>query len=176
MIHNHSAAPCPPIVVMGVSGCGKSSLGAALAQVLGLAYLEGDDFHTPECRERMRAGTPLTDADREGWLQRLAAGIVSHHGRAAASCSALKRRYRDQLRAGVPGLRFVYLHATPELAATRVRSRGAAHYFPASLVQSQFEALEPPEGEPDVLRLDAGETLSQSLDRACAWLAAQHSL
>jgi gluconokinase len=120
----------------------------------------------------MRAGIPLTDEDRAGWLQRLAIGMTSHRGRAAASCSALKRRYRDQLRAAVPHLRFVYLHVTPELATERVQSRGAAHYFPATLVSSQFEALEPPDGEADVLWLDARDPLEQLLARARAWLAA----
>jgi gluconokinase len=180
MIHNTTPdatlPPSSPIVVMGVSGCGKSSLGDALARALGIPFVEGDEYHSAECREQMRAGIALTDADRTAWLQRLVTVMRSNEGRGVLSCSALKKRYRDRLRSSLAGLRFLYLDVTPQVAADRVQSRGAAHYFPATLVQSQFEALEPPAGETDVLWLDAREPVPQLLDRASAWLAAARPL
>jgi gluconokinase len=143
------------IVVMGVAGCGKSSLGAALASALGLPLIEGDDFHSADNRRKMAEGTPLTDADRDGWLDTLAAELASHPAGAVLTCSALKRRYRDRLRAAAPGLRFVFLAITPAAAEQRVAARAGTHFFNRSLVASQFEALEPPLDEPRVLPLDA---------------------
>jgi gluconokinase len=168
--------PGQTIVVMGVSGCGKSCLGDLLAQALGVPFVEGDAYHTSECRERMRSGIALTDADRASWLQRLATAMQSKDGGGVLSCSALKRRYRDHLRSSLAGVRFLYLDVPPQVAADRVQSRGDTHYFPSTLVQSQFDALEPPEGEADVLWLDAREPLPHLLERASAWLAASRSL
>lgn len=142
------------IVVMGVAGCGKSSLGADLAHALGLPLVEGDDFHPPANQQKMRDGVPLTDADRAGWLDALAGELAAAPGGTVLTCSALKRAYRDRLRAAAPGLRFVHLMLTRDEALRRVAGR-AAHFFPSSLVDSQLATLESPAGEPGVVELDA---------------------
>lgn len=147
------------IVVMGVSGCGKSTVGRALAQALGLHFVEGDELHSPRNVELMAAGTPLTDADRHGWLQEVASqlGNATAQSRGVVvSCSALKRAYRDQLRAGAPDLRFVYLYGTPELLFGRMRTR-AGHYMPASLLQSQLDTLEPPGADEAPITIDISQ-------------------
>lgn len=156
---------------MGVAGSGKSTVAARIAQAEGRPLLEGDDFHAPASIEKMRAGIALADADRQQWLDRIAQALRSHAQGAVASCSALKRAHRDTLRAGVPGLRFVFLALTPELAQQRVASRGTSHWFPPSLVASQFAALEDPSGEPGVLRLDASEPADRLVADALAWLS-----
>ncbi|MEK8029011.1 gluconokinase [Pseudaquabacterium rugosum] len=167
----------PSLVVMGVAGCGKSSLGAALAQALDRPLIEGDDFHPPANVAKMRAGTPLTDADRSGWLDALGAALQAHapaprgDGRQAVlTCSALKAAYRQRLRAAVPGLAFVHLVLTPDEAKARVAHRGA-HYFGPALVDSQFDALEPPAGEPRVLSLPATAPLTTLCETVQQWLA-----
>ena len=159
------------LVVMGVSGCGKSSLGAALARELALPLIEGDDFHSPESVSKMRAGIALTDADRAGWLATLGRELVGHPEGAVLTCSALKRDYRDRLRAAVPGLRFVFLALTREESERRVASRAGAHMFPASLVANQFATLESPMGEPGVLELDATAQRADLIAQTRAWLA-----
>jgi carbohydrate kinase (thermoresistant glucokinase family) len=139
------AAPAR-LVVMGASGCGKSTVGEALAHALGWAYIEGDDFHPPANVEKMRAGFALDDADREGWLHALAAQLADARegGRGAVlACSALKRRYRDRLRLGDPGLRIVFLRGSRRTLAERLAVR-QHRYMPASLLDSQLAALEPP--------------------------------
>lgn len=132
------------IVVMGVSGCGKSTVGAALAQALGLRFVEGDELHPARNVALMAAGTPLTDEDRQDWLQAVAAALAgAGEPGVVVSCSALKRRYRDLLRASAPDLRLVHLRGEPALLAQRLQAR-KGHYMPPSLLQSQFDTLEPP--------------------------------
>jgi carbohydrate kinase (thermoresistant glucokinase family) len=131
------------VVVMGVSGCGKTTVGQGLAAALGLPFIEGDDLHPPANVARMAAGIPLTDSDREGWLQSIGAALAAEPRGAVASCSALKRAYRDRLRAAVPGLRLVHLHGAPALLAERLALR-RGHYMPPSLLQSQLDTLEMP--------------------------------
>ncbi|HSV84789.1 MAG TPA: gluconokinase [Ramlibacter sp.] len=162
------------IVIMGVAGCGKSSLAAELATGLGLPLLEGDDFHSPASRDKMARGIALTDADRAAWLQTLAGLLQSHPDGVVLSCSALKRAYRDQLRLAAPGLRFVFLAIEREAALRRVASRGA-HFFSASLVDSQFATLEDPTGEPGVLRLAADQPPTELRAQAIAWLHQESS-
>lgn len=130
------------VVVMGVSGSGKSTLGQALAERLGCRFLDGDDFHPPANVEKMRAGMPLGDADREPWLERLNAELRTA-GDAVLACSALKARYREILARGVPDFRLVHLRGPFDLVAARL-ARRRHRYMPASLLQSQFDALEPP--------------------------------
>lgn len=135
------------VVLMGVSGCGKSSVGAALAERLGVPYRDGDDLHPPANVARMRAGTPLTDADRWPWLDRVAAALRLE-APLIIGCSALKRSYRDRLRAGVgagagDGLTFVHLAGSRDLIAARMATR-PGHYMPVSLLDSQFAILEAP--------------------------------
>lgn len=162
----NASPPGPSLVVMGVAGCGKSSLGQVCARALGLPLLEGDDFHSEANVAKMRSGTPLSDDDRAAWLDTLAAQLQAHPGGVVLTCSALKRRYRDRLRAAAPGLRFVFLDLTPEQARQRVAAR-PAHLFPVSLVASQFAALEDPRAEPGVLALDATQPL-EALGQAVA--------
>jgi carbohydrate kinase (thermoresistant glucokinase family) len=157
------------IVVMGVSGCGKTTVGRALAARLGLPYIEGDELHPPFNVARMAAGFPLTDADREGWLHAVARRLADAPGGAVVSCSALKRRYRDLLRRAAPDLRLVHLHGTPELLAARLAER-QGHYMPASLLPSQFEALEPPGPDEHALSLDASASPEPILDQIRRWL------
>lgn len=158
------------IVIMGVAGCGKSSLGAALAQALGLPLVEGDDFHSPASRDKMSRGIPLTDADRAGWLDTLGEQLRAHPAGLVLTCSALKRSYRERLRAAAPGLRFAFLELDRAAALQRVAARAASHFFSASLVDSQFATLEAPVGEPGVLRLDALQPLDSLCTTTAAWL------
>lgn len=166
------------LVIMGVSGCGKSSLGVAVAQALNCPLIEGDDFHSAANIAKMTSGTPLTDADREAWLADLGAQLRRHsnskgNGKVISTvltCSALKLRYRNQLRAASTGLRFAFLEITPDQALLRVAARAGEHLFPASLVDSQFAALETPHGEDGVLTLDALMALPQLTQRVTDWL------
>ncbi|MCI1191818.1 gluconokinase [Calidifontimicrobium sp. SYSU G02091] len=160
------------VIVMGVAGCGKSSLGRALAASLGRPLIEGDDFHPPANVAKMRAGVALTDADRAGWLDALADALRAHPGGAVLTCSALKRSYRDRLRAAAPGVRFVHLTLDRDEALRRVTARAAEHLFPPALVDSQFEALEPPLHESAVLTLDATRPLVELTAHAVRWLGA----
>jgi gluconokinase len=156
---------------MGVAGSGKSTLGAAVAERTGWPMIEGDDFHSDENRARMHAGVPLSDADREGWLRSLARELQQHPAGAVLTCSALKRSYRDLLRAASPGLAFAFLDISKDEALGRVRARGP-HFFSPQLMQSQFETLENPINEPGVLRLDAALPLQNLVDQTIAWLTA----
>ena len=140
--------PPPPsvIVVMGVSGSGKSTIAAELARVLGWAFLEGDDLHPAANVEKMREGTPLTDADRWPWLRRIADAIDAWRTageRGVVACSALKRAYRGVIIGERPDVRLVYLRGGEAVIRARlVQRRG--HYMPPTLLASQFDALEPP--------------------------------
>lgn len=157
------------LVVMGVAGCGKSSLGTALAEAEGAHLIEGDAYHSASNREKMRRGIPLTDADRAGWLDTLAGQLSAHPARVVLTCSALKRAYRERLRAAAPGLRFVFMEIDPASARARVEARDA-HFFSPTLIASQFEALESPVGESGVLRVDALVPLAHLRDEVSAWL------
>ena len=132
------------IVVMGVSGCGKSTIGEALAGALGGRYFDGDDFHSAENVEKMRAGNPLTDEDRWPWLDRLGQMISTCDGIVVLACSALRRAYRDRITdAACEPVLFVHLAGDEALVTARQAAR-VGHYMPPSLVQSQFETLEAP--------------------------------
>jgi gluconokinase len=161
----------PPlfVVVMGVAGCGKSLVGAQLASRLGVALVEGDDFHPPRNIEKMRVGTPLTDEDRGDWLQRLGGELQRQPDGAVLTCSALKRAYRDALRGAVPDLHFLHLALSPHQALERVAAR-TDHFYPPSLVASQFEALEEPAGEPRVHVVDATQHVDRLVEQAARWL------
>lgn len=137
--------PCI-LLVTGVSGSGKSTVGELLARRLGWAYAEADDFHPEENLAKMVAGHPLDDADRRPWLAAIGAWIdaASASGRpAVVSCSALKRAYRDQLRGGRPNVRLIYLDVDRQIIGARLAAR-RDHFFPAKLLDSQFADLEPP--------------------------------
>lgn len=156
------------LIVMGVAGSGKSTLAAAVAERLGRAWLEGDLFHSEASRDKMSRGEPLTDADRASWLASLCEQLQQRPGM-LLTCSALKRSYRERLRQASPGLRFAFLDIDKAEAGRRVATRDA-HFFAASLVDSQFDTLEPPVGEPGVLRLDALRPLAQLQAEVADWM------
>jgi gluconokinase len=162
------------IVVMGVAGSGKSTLGAALAQALTCPFMEGDDFHTPEAIARMRAGIPLTDDDRWPWLDRLGCAIsdeIVRDGIAVATCSALKRAYRDRLREVIPArVSFVLMDAHPEELSRRLTTR-KNHYMPASLLVSQLDTLERPQPDEAAIALDARRPPAVLCEQILAWLS-----
>jgi len=140
------------IVVMGVSGCGKTTVGELLARSLDYPFLDADEFHPPENVAKMAAGTPLTDADRWPWLE-LLNKMLLEHGDAVLACSALKESYRRVLARGLGDCRFVHLRGSLELIRSRLADR-KHRYMPASLLESQFAALEVPQGaiEVDIVR------------------------
>jgi len=134
------------VIIMGVAGAGKTTIGQRLAAELGWRFVEGDELHTPAAVEQMRKGTPLTDADRESWLVALHAIVAAAADRRQPlilSCSALKARYRQTLRGDLRRVRFVYLEADPETLGRRLASR-AGHFAGPALLPSQLAALEPP--------------------------------
>lgn len=130
------------LVVMGVSGSGKSTVGAAIAQRLRVPFADADDFHPDANVAKMSAGHALDDDDRYPWLETIGRWLADHRDGGVMSCSALKRKYRDQLRAHYPDTRFVHLVGTPEVIGRRQASR-PGHFMPASLLASQFDTLEP---------------------------------
>jgi gluconokinase len=163
------------IVVMGVSGSGKTTIAGTLAARLGYAFAEGDDFHPEANVAKMARGEPLTDADRAPWLQSLAAWIAAQHasGRSTVlACSALKRRYRDTLRGGAPGhVSFVHLAAPREALLERM-TRRKGHYMPPELLDSQLAALEPLQPSEAGVTLDATPTPDAIVERALERLTA----
>ena len=134
------------IVVMGVTGCGKTTVASRLAAAIGARFCDGDSLHSPENVDKMRRGEALGDEDRWPWFARIAAFLNDEPTHAIVACSALKKAYRDYLRHEIPRVRFLFLDASREVATHRVSAR-QGHYMPVSLVTSQFAALERPENE-----------------------------
>lgn len=162
------AAPLPRIVVMGVSGCGKSTVATLLAALLDVPYVDADDLHPAANVARMRAGTPLTDADRAPWLDTVARTLADAPGGVVVACSALRRTYRDRLRAGAPGTCFVHLDGSPELLAARLGAR-TDHFMPASLLGTQLATLEPLAADEPGTRLDVAAAPAALAADAAAW-------
>ncbi|CRM60171.1 MULTISPECIES: gluconokinase [Pseudomonas] len=164
--------PVTALVIMGVSGCGKSSVSEALCRLNGATAIEGDSFHPAANIEKMSAGHPLNDDDRAGWLDILCDELrrsLEAGEHPVLTCSALKKKYRDHLREAAPGLGFVFLELTRAVAADRVSHR-PGHFMPASLIDSQFATLESPEGEPLTLALNASEDSVEDLaEQTNAW-------
>jgi gluconokinase len=152
------------IVLMGVAGCGKSAVGAALAVCLNATYLDGDDLHPPENIEKMSRGEPLTDDDRWPWLTLIGQKLADPDGTLILGCSALKRRYRDHIRdeAKRP-VTFVHLSGTRDLITARMAAR-AGHFMPTSLIDSQFEALEPPAKDENAITVDISCSVDMVVD------------
>lgn len=161
------------VVVMGVSGTGKSTLGALLAQTLGCPFLEGDDFHDHAAVEKMRAGRPLEDGDRWPWLDRLGRALgeaAATNGCAVAACSALRRSYRERLIAAAGGrVRFVLLDNDRDVLLRRLSDR-PGHYMPPSLLDSQLETLERPTTDEPVLTLNSSLAPAELCRTAIGWL------
>ena len=157
------------VVVMGVTGCGKSTVGAALGERLGWRFLDADDFHPAENVAKMASGTPLTDADRWPWLDRIAAELraIEAQGRhAVLACSALKAIYRERI-AGAGDVRFVHLCGDQDVIAARLAVR-KHRYMPASLLTSQFATLEPPH---EAIEIDVRWPVDEQVDAICRALA-----
>jgi gluconokinase len=154
------------VVVMGVSGAGKTTIGKLLARRLGCEFIEGDDFHPPQNVAKMAAGTPLDDADRRPWLEILN-GRLREKQAAVLACSALKASYRKILSGELAHCRFVYLRGDIELIRARL-ARRRHRYMPASLLESQFAALEPPR---DAIEVDVSKDAPQCLEAIVARLA-----
>jgi gluconokinase len=161
------------IVIMGVSGSGKSTLASLLAAKLDCSFFEGDDFHSAANVAKMRGGEPLTDADRWPWLDRIGAAVaaaVKEEGQAVAACSALRRRYRDRLRAAIGApVAFILLEVGRDELMRRLRSR-PHHYMPPSLLDSQLAALERPDDAERSLTLDSNIAPEDLGRRAIDWL------
>ncbi|PNH86331.1 gluconokinase [Vibrio diazotrophicus] len=152
------------ILVMGVSGCGKSSVGSAIAKALNLKFFDGDDYHSELSVEKMRQGIPLTDEDRIGWLQRLNSLFLEHES-AVIACSALKPEYRDILRNNNQDLAIVYLQGDYDTIWARLSQR-ANHYFHGEkMLKSQFDTLIEPEAD-EAIFVDVSSSMEEVLEQA----------
>ncbi|MFB1294020.1 gluconokinase [Mycobacterium sp. pW049] len=152
-----------PIVVMGVSGSGKSTVGAALAQRLRVPFADADDFHPPANIAKMTAGHPLDDTDRYPWLEAIGEWLAQHPDGGVMSCSALKRVYRDQLRQHCAEIEFLHLVGSPETIGRRQASR-PGHFMPAALLASQFETLQPLEPDERGVAIDVDQSIDSVID------------
>jgi gluconokinase len=155
-----------PLVIMGVSGSGKSTVGELLATALALPFIDGDDLHPAENKKKMATGIALNDADRAPWLD--AIGAVLARGPVVVACSALRRRYRDRLRAAAPGLRLVYLRGSVELLGERLSAR-QHHFMPAKLLDSQLATLEEPGVDEGALTADVALAPEEIVRMAVKW-------
>lgn len=155
------------VVVMGVTGTGKSTVGALLAERLGVGFADGDDFHSRANIEKMAAGTPLTDDDRRPWLDSIGAWANRHGG--VVGCSALRRAYRDRLRAAAPGTVFVHLTGGRGLIENRMSHR-EGHFMPMALLDSQLATLEPLQADEAGVTVDVSGEPQETAARALAAL------
>jgi len=152
-----------PVVVMGVSGSGKSTVGAALAQRLRVPFADADDFHPPANIAKMTAGHPLDDDDRRPWLESIGTWLADHPAGGVMSCSALKHAYREALRKHCPRVQFLHLEGSPEVIGRRQASR-PGHFMPASLLASQFETLEPLTADENGITIDVDQDIDSMVD------------
>ncbi|MRX45209.1 gluconokinase [Agromyces kandeliae] len=173
MIHpeGRASAAAPAVVVMGVSAAGKSTIAEALSRRLAVPWIDADDLHPSANRQKMMAGIPLDDDDRRPWLdavgEKLAAGEAAEG--IVVACSALRRNYRDRLRAACPTAVFVHLHGSRELLAHRASER-VEHFMPASLLDSQLATLEPLDAEERGVTLDVSDAPAVIAQRAAEWV------
>lgn len=152
-----------PVVVMGVSGSGKSTVGAALARRMRVPFVDADTLHPAANVAKMAAGHPLDDDDRYPWLDKVGEWLVAHRDGGVVSCSALKRKYRDRLRAHCPGVEFLHLSGSAELIAGRLAAR-TDHFMPAALLRSQLDTLEVLGPDEDGMTVDAGGDVDAIID------------
>lgn len=161
----------PIAIIMGVAGSGKTAVGGRLAERLGVPYVDGDDLHPQANIDKMSAGHPLDDDDRRPWLITIGEWLHDHRETGAvATCSALRRSYRDLLRRSCPGAPFIHLAGSRDLIVERVSGR-EGHFMPASLVDSQFDTLEPLEPDEPGITVEVTATVDEIVDRTVAWLA-----
>jgi len=156
------------IVVMGVTGCGKTTVGIALAEALGIEFIDSDDLHSESNKKKMSSGTPLTDADREPWLQAVSNSLQSHENIVVA-CSALKKSYRSTISAGAPSTKFVHLSGTKELIFARLSER-SHHFMPIGLLDSQFQTLEPLNPEERGKVIDIDKPIDEIVHEVVLWI------
>lgn len=168
-----STGPRLTLVVMGVSGTGKSTVATAIASALNLPCLDGDDLHAPASVQKMKSGQALDDDDRWPWLDRVGSLLADGHAAPAGlvvSCSALKRSYRDRIRQAAPSLRFVFLDGSSDLIQSRLQQR-QGHYMPATLLASQLLTLQRPGlDEPDVLHLNIADSVPELVNQVLSSL------
>lgn len=165
------------VVVMGVSGCGKTTVATALSEATGMRFLEADDLHPGANVSKMAAGVPLDDDDRWPWLEALSEWMHDQRAQGRSTvitCSALKHSYRQLLARGLPQLHFIHLTAEPGLLTLRLERR-AGHYMPASLLDSQIAALEPLRSDESGVVIDASVTPEQVVRQALSWLREQRA-
>ncbi len=164
------------IVLMGVSGSGKSIVGERLARELGAPFADADQFHPPENIAKMSRAIPLTDEDRKPWLERMRREVIEATplgSQTVLACSALKRAYRDFLRSGVGDVYFVHLRGSLDLIASRILAR-QGHFMKRDLLESQFAALEEPEGEPNTLIVGIDRPIHELVAEVKQWLDGCH--
>ena len=163
------------IIVMGVSGCGKTTIGDLVARELGVQFLDGDSLHPVENVAKMAAGTPLTDADRWPWLAAVGSELAAAKGGLVLACSALRRSYRDAIRAQAPDTVFLHLHGSKEILRARTEGR-SGHFMPPALLESQLATLEALEADEAGVVVDIAAPVEQVVAEALAGIAAAPSL
>jgi carbohydrate kinase (thermoresistant glucokinase family) len=157
------------IVLMGVTGCGKTTVGIALAKTLGIEFIDSDDLHSESNKKKMSSGTPLTDSDREPWLQEVSKALQSHES-VVVACSALKKSYRSTILAGAPTTKFVHLSGSQELIFARLSER-SHHFMPIGLLDSQFETLEHLDETECGKVFDINEPIDEIVREVVAWIS-----
>ena len=162
------------IVVMGVTGCGKTTMGKLLGKVLGLEFKDGDDLHPQANKDKMSAGIPLTDEDRWPWLDQVGQTLKMSGG-VVVACSALKRKYRERILRAAPKALFVHLQGDKELLLSRLNNR-TNHFMPTSLLDSQLQTLEPLEMDETGVVVDVGGSESEILKMVLTQLQIDHSI
>lgn len=166
------------VIVMGVCACGKSTIGEQLAQKLGRKFIDGDDLHPRANIQKMASGQPLNDDDRKPWLERIrdaSYSLESKNEHGIIVCSALKKKYRDQIREGNENVTFLFLDGNKELIMDRMRQR-QGHFMKENMVNSQFETLERPDAEPQTIVVGIDCSIEEIVDNAAQQLIAQQEI
>lgn len=156
------------IVLMGVTGCGKTTVGAALADKLGITFIDSDALHSETNKKKMSSGTPLSDSDRQPWLQAVSDALQGHE-KIVVACSALKKSYRAKILAGAPTTRFIHLVGSQELISARLSER-SHEFMPIELLDSQFQTLEPLEQSERGKVVEISQPIEKILDEITTWL------
>ena len=156
------------IVVMGVTGCGKTTVGFALTEKLGITFIDSDDLHSVENKRKMSSGTPLNDSDRQPWLQAVSNTLQSYE-KIVVACSALKKSYREKILAGAPTTQFIHLVGSQELITARLSER-SHEFMPIELLDSQFQTLEPLKQSEGGKAIEISQSIEEIVDEITAWL------